>query len=189
MIEGKEAVKIDTTPEYADLAKIKLAAQTTGFETIGGGLPTNHVQDTIIVAQGVLQTLRALGRTDLVEHFEYGPKEIEDEVPLHKYAIKITVADVRDGACSSSTLEEARTWGKVDLANQKMVFAEATLAVPIMASAAFHTADWRNVREHRRWADWLNALKSPSDFGKSIGKKGSFVRKALGTPLTVKHLG
>ncbi len=189
VLEGKEAVKIDTTPEYADLAKIKLAAQTTGFETIGGGLPTNHVQDTIIVAQGVLQTLRAMGRTDLVEHFGYGPTEIEDEVPLHKYAIKVTVADVRDGACSSSTLEEARTWGKVDLANQKMVFAEATLAAPIMASATFHTADWKHTREHRRWADWLNALKSPSDFGKSVGKKGSFVRSAVGVPLTVKHVG
>ena len=31
---------------------------------------------------------------------------------MHKYAIQITVADTRDGACSSSTLKEASSWGK-----------------------------------------------------------------------------
>jgi deoxyhypusine synthase len=187
VLDGKEAVQIDTTPEYADLAKIKLASQTTGFETIGGGLPTNHVQDTIIVAQGVLQTLRSVNRMDVVSHLGYAVEEIGDEVPLHKYAVKVTVADVRDGACSSSTLEEARTWGKVDLANQKMVYAEATLALPIMASAAYHTADWSKVREKRRWADWLNSLKGPSDFGKTIGKKGAYMRSATREELTAKH--
>ena len=33
---------------------------------------------------------------------------------MHKYAVQITVADVRDGACSSSTLQGGRSWGKVD---------------------------------------------------------------------------
>ena len=45
---------------------------------------------------------------------------------MHKYAIQITVADTRDGACSSSTLKEASSWGKVDTSKEQMVFAEAT---------------------------------------------------------------
>ena len=44
---------------------------------------------------------------------------------MHKYAVQITVADARDGACSSSTLKEACSWGKVDTAYEQMVFAEA----------------------------------------------------------------
>ena len=45
------------------------------------------------------------------------------EVDMHQYAIQITVADSRDGACSSSTLKEASSWGKVDTTKEQMVFA------------------------------------------------------------------
>ena len=41
--------------------------------------------------------------------------------------------DVRDGACSSSTLKEAASWGKVQTTNEQMVFAEATTVVPLIA--------------------------------------------------------
>ena len=37
---------------------------------------------------------------------------INIKVEMHKYAVQITVADSRDGACSSSTLKEASSWGK-----------------------------------------------------------------------------
>ena len=57
---------------------------------------------------------------------------------MHKYAIQITVADSRDGACSSSTLKEASSWGKVDVTKEQMVFAEATSVLPLIASDAYH---------------------------------------------------
>ena len=57
---------------------------------------------------------------------------------MHKYAIQITVADTRDGACSSSTLKEASSWGKVDITKEQMVFAEATSVLPLIASDAYH---------------------------------------------------
>ena len=57
---------------------------------------------------------------------------------MHKYAIQITVADSRDGACSSSTLKEASSWGKVDITKEQMVFAEATSVLPLIASDAYH---------------------------------------------------
>ena len=57
---------------------------------------------------------------------------------MHKYAIQITVADARDGALSGSTLKEASSWGKVDLTYEQMVFAEATIALPLIAAYAFH---------------------------------------------------
>jgi deoxyhypusine synthase len=70
---------------------------------------------------------------------------------VHKYAVQITVADVRDGACSSSTLQEAASWGKVSTAMEQMVFAEATSVLPLLASDAWHRGAWRN-RDKRRFA-------------------------------------
>jgi deoxyhypusine synthase len=63
---------------------------------------------------------------------------------MHKYAIQITVADTRDGACSSSTLKEASSWGKVDITKEQMVFAEATSVLPLIASDAYHREHWKN---------------------------------------------
>ena len=88
---------------------------------IGGGVPKNFVQDTVICAE-------LLGK----------------EVDMHKYAVQITVADPRDGACSSSTLKEASSWGKVNITKEQMVFAEATSVLPLIASDAYHKGDWKN---------------------------------------------
>ena len=62
---------------------------------------------------------------------------------MHKYAVQITVADSRDGACSSSTLKEASSWGKVDLTKEQMVFAEATTVLPLIASDTYHKGEWK----------------------------------------------
>jgi deoxyhypusine synthase len=70
---------------------------------------------------------------------------------VHKYAIQITVADSRDGACSSSTLKEASSWGKVDITKEQMVFAEATSVLPLIASDAYHKGEWKN-REKKNFS-------------------------------------
>jgi deoxyhypusine synthase len=98
---------------------------------IGGGVPKNFAQDIVVAAE-------ILG----------------DEAPMHKYAVQITVADVRDGALSSSTLKEASSWGKVDTTWEQMVFSEATLAVPLIAGYAYHKNAAKG-REFRRWAKVL----------------------------------
>jgi deoxyhypusine synthase len=65
------------------------------------------------------------------------------QVGMHKYAVQITVADTRDGACSSSTLQEAHSWGKVSVVNEQMIFAEATSVMPLLASDAYHRGHWK----------------------------------------------
>jgi deoxyhypusine synthase len=69
---------------------------------------------------------------------------------MHKYAVQITVADSRDGACSSSTLQEASSWGKVDTKYEQMVYAEATTVLPLIVSYAYHSRAW----EKRKAKDW-----------------------------------
>ena len=70
---------------------------------------------------------------------------------MHKYAVQITVADVRDGALSGSTLKEASSWGKVDTTFEQMVYSEATLALPLIVGYAYHKGSWKG-REFKRWA-------------------------------------
>ncbi|MFH2054875.1 MAG: deoxyhypusine synthase [bacterium] len=121
----KPKVAIDSAKEFLELTKIKMASRESGLLMIGGGVPKNFAQDATVSAE-------ILGA----------------EVEMHKYAVQITVADERDGALSGSTLKEAHSWGKVDEGAEQMVFAEATLALPILASYAYHRADWRSRRPH-----------------------------------------
>ena len=113
-------ITIDSIRELRELTEIKIKSKQSGLLMIGGGVPKNFVQDTVVCA-------------DLI-----GKK-----VDMHKYAIQITVADTRDGACSSSTLKEASSWGKVDIAKEQMVFAEATSVLPLIASDAYHRQIWK----------------------------------------------
>jgi len=65
------------------------------------------------------------------------------------------VADPRDGACSSSTLKEASSWGKVDAVHEKMVYAEATSVVPLIVSYAWHKGYWKKRRKYQ-WTRMLD---------------------------------
>jgi len=126
---GKEPkVSIDSARDFLELTQIKLKTEHTGLFMIGGGVPKNFAQDIVVAAE-------ILGR----------------DVPMHKYAIQITVADVRDGALSGSTLKEASSWGKVDTTYEQMVYCEATIAVPLIAGYAYHKGGWRN-RKGRKLA-------------------------------------
>jgi deoxyhypusine synthase len=118
-------VSIDSVKDFYELTRIKMASPTSGLLMIGGGVPKNFAQDTVVCAE-------VLGK----------------EVPMHKYAIQITVADVRDGACSSSTLKEASSWGKVDTTYEQMVYAEATSVLPLIAGYAYHKGKWKGRKKH-----------------------------------------
>ena len=126
---GKPYLMIDAVADFRELTQIKIEAGTTGLLMIGGGVPKNFIQDTVVCAE-------ILGHED---------------VAVHKYAVQITVADVRDGACSSSTLQEAASWGKVNTGIEQMVFAEAGSVMPLLASDAYHRGHWKD-RAKRGWA-------------------------------------
>jgi len=128
----KEHVSIDSVKDFLELTKVKIKGKTSGLLMIGGGTPKNFIQDTVVCAE-------VLGFN----------------VPMHKYAIQITVADARDGACSSSTLKEATSWGKVKQGQDQMVYAEATSVLPLLASYAYHKGSWKK-RKPKRFNDFLN---------------------------------
>lgn len=129
-------ISIDSAKDFLEITKIKLHNSDSGLFMIGGGVPKNFVQD-IVVACDIL----------------------EKEAPMHKYAVQITVADERDGALSGSTLKEACSWGKVDVVHEQMVWAEATIAMPLIAGYAYHKKSYED-RPERRFNDMLERVEA-----------------------------
>jgi deoxyhypusine synthase len=125
-------VTIDSVKDFRELTEIKIRSGVTGLLMLGGGVPKNFVQDSVVAAE-------ILGY----------------EVPMHQYAVQLTVADERDGALSGSTLQEAHSWGKVSLAQEQMVFGEMTITLPLLAGYVYHKGSWRD-RQSRAWSTVLN---------------------------------
>ncbi|HEY5056081.1 MAG TPA: deoxyhypusine synthase family protein, partial [Acidobacteriaceae bacterium] len=128
---GQAVVSIDSAKDFYELTQLKIANPTTGLLMVGGGVPKNFAQDIVVAAE-------ILGV----------------DAPMHKYAIQITVADSRDGALSGSTLKEASSWGKVDTTFEQMVYAEATMALPLIAGYALH----KGAAEGRAGKNWTEVL-------------------------------
>jgi len=122
-------VCIDCVKDFRELTEIKIKSPVSGLFMIGGGVPKNFAQDTVICAE-------ILGH-----HTE-----------MHKYAVQITIADVRDGALSGSTLKEARSWGKIDKGYEQMVYAEASSVLPLIVSYVYHRRDWQ--KRNKRMFDF-----------------------------------
>jgi deoxyhypusine synthase len=123
---GSAYVSLDAARDFLELTRIKIESVQTGLLMIGGGVPKNFAQDVTACA-------------DVIGH----------EVPMHRYAIQITVADERDGALSGSTLREACSWGKVSTEDEQMVFGEATVMMPLLVGYAYHKQAARDRAERR----------------------------------------
>ena len=135
--QGKAMVSIDSAKDFYELTQLKIANPTTGLLVMGGGVPKNFAQDIVVAAE-------VLGV----------------DASMHKYAIQVTVADVRDGALSGSTLKEASSWGKVDTTYEQMVYAEATMALPLIAGYAWHKKA-AAARKGKKWIKVLNSVTEP----------------------------
>lgn len=124
--QKKNYISIDSVKDFKELTELKIKSKDTGVLMIGGGVPKNFVQDTVVSAD-------ILGVS----------------APMHKYAVQLTVADERDGALSGSTFKEASSWGKVDQTFEQIVFGEATITFPILASYAYHKKNWKDRKQKK----------------------------------------
>jgi deoxyhypusine synthase len=163
--QGKPRVTIDSVADFLELTKVKLAAKETGLFMVGGGVPKNFAQDTVVAA-------------DLLGF----------HAPMHKYAVQLTVADERDGALSGSTLKEACSWGKVDTAFEQMVFGEATTTLPLIASYAYHMGGWRKRREWR-FVDVCSSTATPTTAKSALPAASKASPKAAARAATVARSG
>jgi deoxyhypusine synthase len=71
---GGPVMSWDGGKDFYELTQLKIKNKETGLFMIGGGVPKNFTQDIVVAAE-------VLGH----------------DAPMHKYAVQVTVADVRDG--------------------------------------------------------------------------------------------
>ncbi len=152
---GTAPLSFDSARDFHELALLKGAQPESGLLMIGGGVPKNFAQDAVVAA-------RLLAETGDDTH------DAPDTVSMHKYAVQLTVADPRDGGLSGSTLREAASWGKVSTARERLVFGEATLTLPLLASDVYHRDAWHTRSARRLGRRFGAAVSAPSaERGKS----------------------
>jgi len=104
---------IDVIGDIVESANIVIRHPRTASVVLGGGTPKNFINQASVQA----------------EFFD-------DRVGGHRYALQIVTDVPHFGGASGSSLEEARSWGKLATdAEQVTVHADATIALPLLVSA------------------------------------------------------
>jgi deoxyhypusine synthase len=104
---------VDVIGDIIESANIVIRHPRTASVVLGGGTPKNFINQASVQA----------------EFFD-------DRVGGHRYALQIVTDVPHFGGASGSSLEEARSWGKLATdAEQVTVHADATIALPLLTSA------------------------------------------------------
>jgi deoxyhypusine synthase len=104
---------IDVIGDIIESANIVIRHPRTASIVLGGGTPKNFINQASVQA----------------EFFD-------DRIGGHRYALQIVTDVPHFGGASGSSLEEARSWGKLATdAEQVSVHADATIALPLLVSA------------------------------------------------------
>jgi deoxyhypusine synthase len=105
--------RLDATADMTDLTDRAFDADSAGAFLVGGGVPKNFVLQTMLVA----------------------PR-------AYDYAVQLTMDPPQTGGLSGATLDEARSWGKLEkAARNASVYADATITLPIVVAAAREQID------------------------------------------------
>ncbi len=106
-------IMFDIIGDVLETTYLSLTANKTGVIYIGGGTPKNFIQQSGVAG------------------YLYGRQR-----PGHSYGIQITMDQPQWGGLSGCTFEEAQSWRKIAPdAKSVTVYAEATIALPLIVSA------------------------------------------------------
>jgi deoxyhypusine synthase len=104
---------IDVIGDIVESANVVIRHPRTASVVLGGGTPKNFINQASVQA----------------EFFD-------DRIGGHRYALQIVTDVPHFGGASGSSLEEARSWGKLATdAEQVTVHSDATIALPLLVSA------------------------------------------------------
>ena len=118
---------VDVIGDIIESANIVIRRPSTATIVLGGGTPKNFINQACVQAEFY-----------------------SDAVSGHRYALQIVTDVPHYGGASGSTLEEAKSWGKVATdAAQVTVHADVTIALPLLASALARSACDRAARRPR----------------------------------------
>jgi len=123
-------IVLDSVKEFDQFVGIGEKTKEVGVIYIGGGVPKDFTQLLAISVSPKTQDEGVPGREG---HLRKGLKEYYYP---HRYAIQITTDSPQWGGLSGCTLEEAISWGKIDIKGKRAVcYCDATIALPLMTHA------------------------------------------------------
>ena len=109
---------IDVVGDVIESANLVIRQPRTASIVLGGGTPKNFINQASVQAEFY-----------------------DDRVGGHRFAVQIVTDVPHFGGASGSSLEEARSWGKLATdAEQVTVHADATIVLPLLASALASSA-------------------------------------------------
>lgn len=129
--ENRAGVTIDSIRDNYELTQIVAASRKTAAFYVAGGVPKNYINDSVVTS------------------YIFGKKR------AHSYALQLTTDVPHWGGLSGSTLNEAKSWGKVDVnATHQMAFVEPTVSLPLLVASAMQKKIARNrSRLSFKWDD------------------------------------
>jgi deoxyhypusine synthase len=108
MYSQTSSFSLDALSDMTDLTDRAFEADSAGAVVVGGGVPKNYVLQTMLVTPDA-----------------------------YDYALQLTMDPPHTGGLSGATLDEARSWGKIETAGRNAsVYADATITLPLIVAAA-----------------------------------------------------
>ena len=108
MYSQTSAFSLDALADMTPLNDLAHESERAGAMVVGGGVPKNYVLQTMLVAPDA-----------------------------YDYAVQLTMDPPETGGLSGASLDEARSWGKLEAAARNAsVYADATITLPIIVAAA-----------------------------------------------------
>ncbi|MFC4447892.1 deoxyhypusine synthase [Halorussus aquaticus] len=99
---------LDALADMTTITDQAFEAEKAGAMVVGGGVPKNYVLQTMLVSP-----------------------------EAYDYAVQLTMDPPQTGGLSGATLDEARSWGKLEkAARNASVYADATITLPLVVAAA-----------------------------------------------------
>ena len=104
---------LDALADMTTVTDQAFDAEKAGAMVVGGGVPKNYTLQTMLVAPDA-----------------------------YDYAVQLTMDTPETGGLSGATLDEARSWGKLEkAARNASVYADATITLPLVVAAARERVD------------------------------------------------
>jgi deoxyhypusine synthase len=139
-------VMMDSVKEFDQFVNIGTKTKDIGVVYIGGGVPKDLTQ---LIAISVSPQTNDQGVPGRDGHLRKG---LQEYYYPHKYAIQITTDSQQWGGLSGCTLEEAISWGKIDLKGKRAVcYCDATIALPLIAHALNEKVKFKRQAPNLSW--------------------------------------
>lgn len=137
-------VAIDSIRDNYELTQIVVKSNSTAAVYVAGGVPKNYINDSVVMG------------------YIFGKI-----TGGHKYAFQVTTDVPHWGGLSGSTLDEAKSWGKVSgKATKAMAFVEPTVSLPLIVGYTMQTGAWKN--RPRIKMEWENDILKEFSFGEKV---------------------